>query len=201
MDDSRDIRNPGGLFPERQDFKDYARLEHGRYRRDDPERQREIRQAIERLANSPEEAEEATQAWQHIRDRGIDFRPDHVPSLFTAMRSGTDPVQAVEEANERRADRHRPVPSVESEQSEYQYVETPRRRPERPPFVGREERVEDAIVSADLPPEQESTLRRVLRILADQGPPSPSLVRSLAQSLRNGVGQATLLSKHGVNIT
>jgi hypothetical protein len=137
------------LFPDRADFADYARLEHRLHRRHDPERQRGIRHAVERLAHSPDEVAEAMRAVEQLASQGTDIRPSDVGSLLGVIRSGGDPAQALEEGESRRAERVRPVESPESEQSQYQYQETPRQRGYRAPFVGREARTEAAIMGAE----------------------------------------------------
>ena len=92
--------NPGGprgLFPDRADFADYTRLEHGLYRRNNPERQRSIRQTIDRQAHSPDEAEECLRAIEQLVSQGEDIRPGDVGSILSTLRAGGDPAQALEE--------------------------------------------------------------------------------------------------------
>jgi hypothetical protein len=50
--------DPRILYSDDRDFKNVARIRYHSLRRQDPEHQREIRRAIERIAHSPEEAEE-----------------------------------------------------------------------------------------------------------------------------------------------
>jgi hypothetical protein len=162
--------NPAQLYPERADQLDYFRNEHRLHRQQDPARQRALKQAVEQQTSSPDDQAEVLAAIAQLTHQGQEVLPADVPALVAAVQEGHDPMQAITASSQRRARRAEPVPSAEAEQGEYMYTETPRRRPERPPFVGREQRVEDAIVAADLRPEQEATRRRVVKMLSNQGP-------------------------------
>jgi hypothetical protein len=164
MDNRRDTRDPRGVFNTRESFQDYARFQHGRYRKADPERQRALTRAVERLASSPDDQQEVMAVIAQLTHQGHEVRPDDVPALVAAVQEGRDPMPALSATTMRRAERRRPIPSTEMEQAEFAMQERPRARPERPRFVTRAEGVEEEILAADLATEQEKDLRYMQRV-------------------------------------
>jgi hypothetical protein len=156
----QDTRNPFPLVEGNPEAtQNLIRNEHRLHRRHDPERQRSLRHAVERLAHSPGEVEECMRAIEQLVSQGQDIRPADVTSLLGVLRHGGNPMEALEEGEARREGRLRPEPSAAAEQSAYEHYSQPRERPERAPFIGREARVEEALDEARLSPPEEKMTR------------------------------------------
>lgn len=67
------------LFSDREGFIEVTKLRHRLHRRQDSELNRELDRAIERFANTPDEASEAKALVQHLmRDENKVIRPEDV---------------------------------------------------------------------------------------------------------------------------
>jgi hypothetical protein len=193
--------NPGEIFPDRDQYREYARMAFRTHRRRDPERHDRLQQAIRHLTDSPEEAQALVRLVAQLeRDEGMVVQESDLGGVLHSLRDGSDPRDALRERRQSREDRGSPGRMSPEEEQDRLHTESPQTwMPDKPRerVQTRAERVEDAIIRADLPPDAEGRLRRLIRTLEQSGGPvSNGLVRQLSNYLRSGLSDGAILARY-----